>query len=262
MSVDVETSGRQRVLFVPCETLVSHSGPTIQLEDDLIHLWGFTLEGSVSCVEAFRQWLDEEEQVRASRFVRHDDRRRYILAHGSLRAVLSRYARCAPTALTFKRRANGKPYLAASGAWQQPPTFNMAHSHERALIAVANYQEIGVDLERSRNKIDVLKLAERFYTASDYARLAGLPQAQQASEFFRYWVSKEAVLKGQGIGLQSLSECEVLPAVGGNEATIRAVSGSTIQPGWMIKWLACGAGWEGAVAFLGEHRILWNMSTV
>jgi len=138
----------------------------------------------------------------------------------------------------------------------------MAHSHERALIAVAKCREIGVDLERSRNKIDLLKLAERFYTASDYARLASLPQAQQASEFFRYWVAKEAVLKGQGIGLQSLSECEVLPAVGGNEARIRAVSGSTIQSGWMIKWLSCGAGWEGAVAFLGEHQFLWDMSTV
>jgi 4'-phosphopantetheinyl transferase len=260
MSVEVETSGRQRVLFVPCETLVSYSGPTIQLEDDLIHLWGFTLEGSLSCVEAFRQWLDEEEQVRASRFVRQEDRRRYILAHGSLRAVLSRYAGCAPNELTFKRRAEGKPYLVPSGAWQQPPTFNMAHSHERALIAVAN-QEIGVDLERSRSKIELLKLAERFFTRSDYARLAGLPQVQQASEFFRYWVAKEAVLKAQGIGLHSLGECEVLPAVGGNEATIRAVSGSAIQPGWMIRWLSCGAGWEGAVAFLGEHRFLRNMTT-
>jgi 4'-phosphopantetheinyl transferase len=260
MSVEVETSGRQRVLFVPCETLVSYSGPTIQLEDDLIHLWGFTLEGSLSCVEAFRQWLDEEEQVRASRFVRQEDRRRYILAHGSLRVVLSRYAGCAPKELTFKRRAEGKPYLVPSGAWQQPPTFNMAHSHERALIAVAN-QEIGVDLERSRSKIELLKLAERFFTRSDYARLAGLPQVQQASEFFRYWVAKEAVLKAQGIGLHSLGECEVLPAVGGNEATIRAVSGSAIQPGWMIRWLSCGAGWEGAVAFLGEHRFLRNMTT-
>lgn len=260
MSVDVEIGGRQRVMFVPCETLVSHSGPRIQLEDDLIHLWGFTLEGSFSCVEAFWQWLDEEEQVRASRFVRHEDRRRYILAHGSLRAVLSRYAGCAPNELTFKRRVEGKPYLVPSGAWQQPPTFNMAHSHERALIAVAN-QEIGVDLERSRSKIELLKLAERFFTRSDYARLAGLPQAQQASEFFRYWVAKEAVLKAQGIGLHSLGECEVLPAVGGNEATIRAVSGSAIQPGWMIQWLSCGAGWEGAVAFLGEHRFLRNVST-
>ena len=56
-----------------------------------VHLWGIELDGSPRCLERCAQWLDKEEQHRAARLVREEDRQRYVLAHGGLRAVLSRY---------------------------------------------------------------------------------------------------------------------------------------------------------------------------
>jgi len=40
--------------------------------------------------------------------------------------------------------------------------FNLAHSADAALIAIAHDREVGVDLERIRHDLESLKLAERF----------------------------------------------------------------------------------------------------
>jgi 4'-phosphopantetheinyl transferase len=120
------------------------------------------------------------------------------------------------------------------------------------LLAVAKNGEVGIDLEQVRTGVDVLKLAGRFYSASEHGLINGLPPEEQARQFFRHWVAKEAVLKGQGVGLRSLSECEVVPLDHGQRATTRVAAGSTVQPDWNIQWLSCGEGWEGAVAFRGD----------
>jgi 4'-phosphopantetheinyl transferase len=231
-------------------TSIEWQGHT-SLELKAVHLWGFELDGSPRCLERCAQWLDKEEQYRAGRLIREEDRQRYVLAHGGLRAVLSRYLGIGPDMLEMCRSEAGKPSLTKELRGQPAITFNMSHAHGRALIAVSKGQEVGVDLERIRSDVEVAKLSERYFAPSEHATIMQSTQEQRAARFFRYWVAKEAVLKAQGIGLRALSQCEILMAADGVGAEVRVSVGSPLQDNWRIRLLSCGEGWEAAVAAQG-----------
>ncbi len=229
---------------------VGWSAP-IAIEDRTIHAWGFSLDGSPSFVAQCRSWLNEDERGRAARFIRQQDQVRFVLVHGGLRALLSRYLGVGPDAVEMYRSKSGKPSLKNELQGQPVITFNMSHAHGRALIAVSKGQEVGVDLERIRSDVEVAKLSERYFTTSEHATIMQLTQEQRAARFFRYWVAKEAVLKAQGIGLRALSQCEILMAADGVGAEVHVPVGSPLQDNWRIRFLSCGEGWEAAVAAQG-----------
>ena len=220
------------------------------LELKAVHLWGIDLDGSPRCLERCAEWLDEEEEHRAARLVREEDRQRYVLAHGGLRAVLSRYLGITPDVVELRRNEAGKPFVTRKLRGQSV-TFNMSHAHGRALIAVSMGQEVGVDLERIRLEVEVEKLSERYFAPSEHASIMQLTEEQRATRFFRYWVAKEAVLKAQGIGLQALSQCEILLGADGACAEVLAPEGSQLQDNWRVCVLSCDEGWEAAVAAQG-----------
>jgi 4'-phosphopantetheinyl transferase len=228
--------------------------PSLELK--AVHLWGIELDGSPHCLERCAQWLDEEEQHRAARLIREEDRQRYVLAHGGLRAVLSRYLGIGPDVVSLYRNKAGKPSLTRELRGQPAITFNMSHAHGRALIAVSKGQEVGVDLERIRSDVEVAKLSERYFAPSEHATIMQSTHEQRAARFFRYWVSKEAVLKAQGLGLQALSQCEILLGADGVGAEVLVPMGSPLQNNWRVRLLSCGEGWEGAVAAQGMDWVV------
>ncbi len=193
-------------------------------------------------------WLDEVERNRAARFIREQDRQRYVLAHGGLRAILSQYLERSPRAISLTRTEAGKPVVTKDTQEHSGITFNVSHSHTRALIAVSKAQEIGVDLESVRPEVDVAKLSERYFTRSEHAVITQATDEQRAMIFFRHWVAKEAILKAEGIGLRGLSDCEVTlgqDALSGKAwGRVESQSSRSLQ----LRLLSCGEGWEAAVA--------------
>lgn len=222
------------------------------LERNIIHLWGIELDRSSHCLERCAQWLDKEEQHRAGRLVREEDRRRYVLAHGGLRAVLSRYLGVGPGVVELCRDEIGKPFVTRKSRGQSLITFNMSHAQGRALIAVSMGQDVGVDLERIRPGVEVEKLSERYFAPSEHASIMQLTEEQRAPRFFRYWVAKEAVLKAQGIGLQALHQCEILLGTEGVDVEVLVPEGSPLHNNWKVRLLSCDKGWEAAVAAQGK----------
>ena len=77
--------------------------------------------------------------------------------------------------------------------------FNVSHAGDWVVCAVS-HQELGVDVERLRD-ID-LRLAERFFHASEVRRLAQAGGTRRRDLFFELWTAKEAFLKADGRGLQ------------------------------------------------------------
>src|SRR5262249_45876284 len=227
------------------------------LDGRTVHLWGFSLDGSAAVLKYCRIWLSEEERERASRFFREEDQSRYILAHGGLRAVLARYTGLDPGAVQFQAGSTGKPILLDQQKCTHALSFNLSHSHGRMLIAVAQGQEVGVDLEWMRDKVDVIKLAERFYTPSEYQEIAGRSGFDQRQQFYRYWVAKEAVLKRRGVGIVALRRWEIVTQDDASRAHADLSDRTALPQEWTIQWLACGSGWHGAVALLGKD---WNLS--
>ena len=220
----------------------------LPIEDGFIHVWQCSLDDADSRLDRLRSFLDGEERSRASRFVRDTDRRRYIATHGCPRLLLPRYTGRAPAVLAIGGSKEGKPVLLPADG-PAAVSFNMSHSHGRMLLAVARNREVGADLELIREDVEMLKLAERFYTKAEYAAIASLPSEQQACRFFQCWVAKEAVLKGQGRGVPSLGECEVDLSGEAPHGEVRILAGSNMERGWHVEWLSCGSGWAAAVAF-------------
>ncbi|NWF72812.1 MAG: 4'-phosphopantetheinyl transferase superfamily protein [Nitrospirae bacterium] len=246
------------VTFPSLEGLVTVDHPALLgLDRQTVHVWGLSLDGSAVALKCCHAWLSEDERGRAARFIRQEDQTRYTFAHGGLRAVLARYTGLNPGALLFQAGPTGKPALLDHQGNTHAIHFNLSHSRGRMLIAVTQGQEVGVDLEEMRDKVKVIKLAERFYAPSEYQTIARQSGSGQVQQFYRYWVAKEAVLKGQGVGILSLRGCEILTPDDAVSSQASPSDGAGVQPGWTIRWLACGAGWQGAVARQGED---WNVN--
>ena len=147
-------------------------------------------------LDAGQDWLPPTpaEAQQAARLVSEPLRRRYLRSHAALRAVLATYT---PAPLDFAYAEHGKPYLPALPDLR----FNLSHSHDMALVAVARGIEIGVDVERFRPMQECMSIAERFFPPMEAAELASMPPDGREVEFFRLWTRIEAKLKARGIGL-------------------------------------------------------------
>ena len=235
--------------FQPIERLIETSmRHHIRLVPYAVHLWGLGLDGSPRCLERCMEWLDEGERHRADRLIREDIRRHYVLAHGGLRAVLSKYLGVAPGMVAFDRSDTGKPFMTKELRDRWAITFNLSHAHGRALIAVSNAQEVGVDLEFIRSEIKVARLSERYFTRSEHTAIMQTTEEQRATRFFRYWVAKEALLKAEGIGLRGLPDCEIIFEPGGAEMEAWARLSSQFTKPLRVRLLPSEKGWEAAVA--------------
>ncbi|MBP2707753.1 4'-phosphopantetheinyl transferase superfamily protein [Microbispora sp. RL4-1S] len=151
--------------------------------------------------------LSEAERRRAMRFAAPGERRRYVVAHAALRTLLGRLCGVPPERLAFGAEDGGRPRLDPSclppGDRKPPPDFNLSHSGDWALVAVAPPGErVGVDVERIRADLDHDELARRMYQPEEAARVsrAGL------GEYFRLWTAKEAYVKATGVGLAGLRD--------------------------------------------------------
>jgi len=165
-----------------------------------VHVWRVPLDDETR-VESYWALLDDEERRRATRFVRDVHRRRFIAAHGALRTILAGYLDARPTALAFVNGEHGKPAL-RDVTGRPPVEFNLSHSDDLALVAVARAHPVGVDLERW-SEVEHLELAERFFSPGERSALRALAHAPHLVEagFFAAWTRKEAYLKATGQGI-------------------------------------------------------------
>src|SRR3970040_2233465 len=115
------------VVAFPSIELIATAGwsAPIEMENRAIHVWGFSLDGSLPFVEQCRSWLSEDERGRAARFIRQQDQVQFVLAHGDLRVVLGRYLGIGPDVLDLYRGEAGKPSLTRELRGEPGITFNM-----------------------------------------------------------------------------------------------------------------------------------------
>ena len=184
---------------------------TVVLEDQTVDVWSFALVHKTSVLQQCQAWLSEQERARAQRLIHAAQGNDFILAHGALRGVLARYLALAPEAIRVSCRLDRQTDLAEcvrffTCAAIQPIAFSWPHAG-----CGGKGTKVGIDLEQVRETLDALKLGERFFAAAEYERSKNRTEPDRTWQFYRYWVAKEAVLKGQGIGIESLQQCEILP---------------------------------------------------
>jgi phosphopantetheinyl transferase len=94
---------------------------------------------------------------------------------------------------------NGKPRLAIDPGRL---SFNLSHSGALALVALApGGVDIGVDVERLKERRDLARLAARWLPEADARAVAAVPHADQAAVFYPAWTRHEARVKCTGVGL-------------------------------------------------------------
>jgi len=165
-----------------------------------VHLYRAPLDKLATRLARFEAVLNADERARAARFYFDRDRQRFIVARGCLRMILSRYLVVAAGTLDFCYNGFGKPSLTQPYA-ESGLTFNLAHSGEFALYALAQRRQVGVDIEQVRPALEYEQLARHVFSRAEQESLQELPPAQRMDAFFNGWTRKEAYIKAQGMGL-------------------------------------------------------------
>jgi phosphopantetheinyl transferase len=141
-------------------------------------------------LDATPQWLETllcaSEQARAARIVHERTRVRWARSRGLLRLLLARYLDADPRELRFALGAHGKPALAGGPVRGLDLRFNLSHSEELLLVAVAVGMEVGADIECA--------------------------DVRHTSESLRAWTLHEATVKCLGRGLTSMPLEEGAPS--------------------------------------------------
>ena len=111
--------------------------------------------------------------------------------HGELRAAVREALRRLIGDAEIRVDEHGRP-------WAEGVAFNVSHSGEVGLIAVAAAgRRVGIDVQQIRETTDFTALAARFFHPDEAAAIGDRRDA-----FFRCWTRKEAVVKALGLGLQ------------------------------------------------------------
>lgn len=167
-----------------------------RLAKDEVHVWRISLPS----IEPRRAWetLSDEERRRAARHRFAVHRSRFIAGRAALRAVLSAYLDVDAADVPLVTGAGGRPRLAGDPDLD----FNLAHSGDVALIAVARGRAVGIDVERLRRGVPYDRLARRFFAPREAEDLRRVPAALRPAAFFACWTRKEAWLKASGYGLE------------------------------------------------------------
>lgn len=166
------------------------------IEKNIVHVWFSKLECDKNAIDENYRLLSVHERDRADRFVVDHARQHYISATATVRKILSPYLNVRPNLIEFNRSEKGKPFFKKTN----PLHFNISHSADRLLVALANDYEVGVDIEHC-SPISALELAERFFTPQECQQLLRIDPNQQLTYFYRLWTLKEAFIKATGEGL-------------------------------------------------------------
>ena len=220
------------------------------LRNDTVQVWALTLEGDEAERAGCRSVLSAAERDRAERFRFDALRASYELSHGMLRYILGSLCDVEPAAVDFIHGEHGKPALSPECQPRHAPlSFNLSHSHRRALVAVSTGREVGIDIEQIDTRTSALSIADSYFCAPELAAIQSAPEGETHDMFFRYWTAKEAVLKAQGCGLTvPLHSFCVVFDPDFRRAHAETSDRSRFPADWQVVTLPIESGWHAAVA--------------
>jgi 4'-phosphopantetheinyl transferase len=182
-----------------------HPPEQVSLEINELHLWRIMLPIQNDVDVILKQYLSVEETDRLNKFHFKKDKDCFVASRGALKDILARYINRLPSQLNIRYAQYGKPFLNNSNIH-----FNVSHSNQYILIAIAKHIPLGIDIEYCNQDLDFLTLAKNICSEIEYAKLSKLPIHERCLAFYRCWTRKEAFIKALGKGLYfPLNQVEV-----------------------------------------------------
>ncbi len=148
--------------------------------------------------------LPVEERVRAASIRSALRRRQFLASRAVARVQIGLMLEIDPAQVSLRYGRWGKPEVVDPGG----PQFNVAHSGDLAVIAIAVDSVVGVDIERIETDRVWDRLLERICGPVELAEARAEAGRFGVRGFYDRWVAKEAVLKASGRGL-SVSPAQV-----------------------------------------------------
>src|SRR6185312_2317942 len=161
-----------------------------------VQVWVASLDVSDARHDALSRTLPADERNRAAS-LSPVAARRFVVARGILRNLLSGFSGTAPEKLEFSYGHSGKPLLVG----RDDIHFNISHSADLGLFAFAPDRPVGVDVENERPVRRLLDVAQRFMSEDELRTLAEASPEERNSAFLKSWVIREARLKAEGKGV-------------------------------------------------------------
>src|ERR1700674_118546 len=166
-----------------------------------VQVWVASLDVTDERYDALARVLPSEEKDRAASLT-PIAARRFVVARGILRTLLSGFTGTAAEKLRFRYGNSGKPSLVD----RDHIHFNITHSADLGLFAFAPDRPVGVDVENERPVRRLLDVAQRFMSEEEVRTLAATEPEQRDASFLRSWVVREARLKAEGKSVWSGQE--------------------------------------------------------
>lgn len=222
----------------------------LELSGEKVHIWRVSLDHPAASLQRLALLLSPDEQQRAARFRFDRDRHRFIAGRGTLRIILAKYLTTEPEQIHFCYSRSGKPALADSLA-KSGLVFNLSHSQDLMLCAIAQNIQLGIDLEYLRSVSDLENLTKRFFSIQEHLAIQALPAEQRLESFFQHWTGKEALLKAMGEGLVDLSKVEL--AIDETNVRLARWDGETGLKEWQIQLFSPASDYIAAIAFCPKN---------
>ncbi|MCP1119383.1 4'-phosphopantetheinyl transferase family protein [Robbsia andropogonis] len=144
--------------------------------------------------------LTASERARAAAYHQAVDRTRFVVARGTLRALLGSRLGIKAGDVRLHVGMHGRLALCDS---ENRLSFNVSHSGGYALIAMSDARQVGIDVEWCDPALDWRSLVDLVCTQQERSVLCSPAKsaAWQRERFFQCWTAKEALLKTLGVGI-------------------------------------------------------------
>jgi 4'-phosphopantetheinyl transferase len=243
----------------PVSNTFSEVPPDYGLACDCVHVWFTRIGRRWTDIQVIAQHLSLAERERAEGFHFRMDAERHVVGRALARMLLGHLLGVIPRELCFKYNTFGKPLLSQ---WQNQRriAFNISHSGELVLVALAADREVGVDVEQIDEKTEIDAIAERFFSDREQAELARLPADRRRHAAFCCWSRKEAFVKARGDGLSlKLDQFDVSLRACDPEVQLATRPDPAEAGRWAIRHLDIDPAYAAAVAAEGRN---WRPETL
>ena len=217
----------------------------LELAKGEVHIWEAPLILGDVEVKRLEESLPEDERRYADEFRFPAARRQYLVSRGRLRELLSRYLGQPAPDIRLVTEGEGKPVIEG----ERQVEFNLSHSGELVLYAVAAGTPVGIDVEKLRPMPRALELAQRFLSPEEHEQLVAAAPEQRSPQFFSMWVRREAYAKARGKSVWRVLERHYHAS---GDVSRQMSPGQEMTSGYAVKTLENLDGYVGAVAALGS----------
>lgn len=163
------------------------------------------------CINEFREekhlsLLSASEVIHSIKYLRDEDKQRFIVTRILLKKLLSIYLKIDITDIQLSYGKNGKPFMS-----EYPDLdFNVSHTKDVFVIGLATGKKIGVDIECLDKTFNSKSLETYLFTPLERNQFNLIDNNLKKDFFIKYWTQKEAVLKALGSGLtKPMHELEI-----------------------------------------------------